>query len=180
MHTAILERGNQDAAPVRWLRWGHRAFFAILDQGLFAGANFAVNILLARWISPESYGAFAIVYSIFLLLGALHTAMLTTPLLVFGPGEYSNAFGSYLRLLLIMHMGLTLAMSVILAGAAAVLSSVGSAAVAEALLGLALATPFILLIWLLRAACYARFRPQWAAAAGALYLLVFSTGLYGV
>jgi O-antigen/teichoic acid export membrane protein len=180
MREAILGRQHKDEAPVQWLHWGHRALFAILDQGLFAGSSFAVNILLARWVSPESYGAFAIAYSGFLLLGTLHTAILTTPLLVFGGGEYSEEFGKYLRLLLFVHIGLTAAMSVILAGAAAILSWIGSAAVAQAFLGLAPATPFILFICLLRAACYARLRPQWAAASGALYFLMLAAGLYGV
>lgn len=161
------------------MRWGHRALFAILDQGLFAGGNFAVNILLARWVSAESYGTFAIAYSIFLLLGSFHSAILTTPLLVFGPGDYSEKFDKYLRLLLFMHIGLTAAMSCILVGVAVVLSWIGSTGVAPAFLGLAAAAPFILLTWLLRAACYARFRPQWAAASGAVYLMILTAGLYG-
>lgn len=181
MRAAILGRKtDEEAMPIRWLNWGTKALFAILDQGLFAGSNFAVNILLARWVSHESYGAFAIAYSVFLLLGTFHTAILTAPLLVFGGGEYSEEFGKYLRLLLFVHIGLTAAMSFILAGAAAALSWIGSAAAAQAFLGLATATPFILLIWLLRAACYARFRPQWATVSSALYLLMSVAGLYGV
>ena len=180
MNAVILGLQNKREIPVPWLRWGHRALFAILDQALFAGANFVVNILLARWVSPESYGAFAIAYSIFLLLGALHTAILTAPLLVFGPSNYSATFGQYLRLLLFLHTGLTAAMSVILVGVAGLLSWIGSAGVSQAFLGLAMATPFILLTWLLRVACYVRFRPQWAAAAGALYLLVLTAGLSGL
>ena len=56
--------------------------FAVLDQALFAGSSFSINILLARWLPPVQYGAFALAFFLFLLLGALHTAVLTEPMLV--------------------------------------------------------------------------------------------------
>ena len=63
------------------LSWVTKGGLAILDQALFAGANFLVNIFLARWLTPTEYGAFALAYSIFLLLGAFHTAILTEPMM---------------------------------------------------------------------------------------------------
>lgn len=180
MGATILRGPHKEEATLLWLNWGSKAVFAILDQGLFAGGNFIANILLARWISPESYGAFALAYSVFLLLSTFHTAALTAPLLVFGAGRYSDEFGKYLRLLLSAHMGLTGAMGLILIVAVAVVGGLGSTAVAQALLGVAIATPFILLIWFVRAACYVRFRPHWAAVGGALYLLLLTAGLYGI
>src|SRR5215471_6630635 len=46
--------------------WAVRGGVSILQQGLFAGSHFVVNVLLARWLPPRSYGALALAYSFFL------------------------------------------------------------------------------------------------------------------
>ena len=70
------------------LPWVKKGSFAILDQALFSGANFLINILLARWLPPEDYGAFAVALSIYYLLLNLHTAVSTESMMVFGAGKY--------------------------------------------------------------------------------------------
>lgn len=44
----------------RWATWPRAPQTASIDQALFAGSNFGVNILLARWLPPEQYGAVAL------------------------------------------------------------------------------------------------------------------------
>ena len=144
---------------------------AILDQALFAGANFLVNILLARWLTPAEYGAFALAYSVFLLFGAFHTAILTEPMMVFGAGRYGEWFRKYLGMLIRGHFALMVPGSFLLVGAAFLLGRLYSINVKHAFLGLALAAPFILLVWLVRRAFYVRLQPGWAAVGGGLYLL---------
>ena len=80
--------------------WLARGFWAILDQGLFSVSNFALNLLLAHWLSPHHYGAFAAVFAVFLLLGTLHTGLLSEPMLVLGSGRYKNRLTEYLGTLL--------------------------------------------------------------------------------
>jgi hypothetical protein len=80
-----------------WLEGG---FWAILDQSLFAISNFALNLLLAHWLSPQDYGAFAAVFAVFLLIGTLHTGPLTEPMLVLGSGRYKNRLTEHLGTLL--------------------------------------------------------------------------------
>jgi O-antigen/teichoic acid export membrane protein len=159
--------------------WFQRGFWAVLDQSLFAGANFLVNILLARWLSQPEYGAFTLVYSVFLLFGAFHTAILTEPMLVFGSGKYADDFKKYLGVLFYGHLGLTTLLSLILAVSAHMLWTHGPPLVAETLRGLAIAAPFVLLVWLLRRALYLCLLPQRAAAGGALYLLITIISMYG-
>ena len=48
--------------------------FGLADQGLSAGGMFLVNVALARTQTKESYGAFALSYSIFTFLLGLHSA----------------------------------------------------------------------------------------------------------
>lgn len=145
---------------------------AILDQGLFAGSNFLLNVLLARWLEPADYGAFALAYSIFLLLGVFHTAILAEPMLVFGPGRYRERFPEYLGSLLRGHFALMLPGAALLTAVAFLLGWAYSPAVERAFLALAIAGPFILLLWLLRRAFYVRLNPRWSAVGGGVYILI--------
>ncbi len=171
--------GAAAAAPVvaglswrQMVSWTTKGSLAIADQGLFAGSNFLLNVLLARWLDPADYGAFALAYSLFLLLGVFHTAILTEPMLVFGPGKYAGRFREYLGILLRGHFALMLPSGLLLLAAAFLLGRLYSPAVERAFLGLALAGPFILLLWLVRRAFYVRLEPAWAAVGGGLYFLV--------
>jgi O-antigen/teichoic acid export membrane protein len=152
--------------------WVGKGSLAILDQGLFAGSNFLLNVLLARWLEPADYGAFALVFSVFLLFGVFHTAILTEPMLVFGPGKYRDRFPEYLGILLRGHFALMLPGAALLAATAFLLGWLYSPAVERTFLAMAIAGPFILLVWLLRRAFYVLLNPGWAAVGGGVYLLI--------
>src|SRR5438045_8021636 len=79
-------------------------FWAIADQGLFAGSNFILNIVLARWLSPDEYGAFGVAFSIFLLVGTLHSSLLTEPMTVFAPGKFRERIEKYVGICLYGHV----------------------------------------------------------------------------
>ena len=157
-------------------RWLGRGFWAISDQGLFAVSNFVLNILLARWLDPRDYGAFTLAYSVFLLLGTAHTALLTEPMLVFAPGRYRDRFKDYLETVLRGHWRLCSLLVMALALATLVLLAAGSRPVGMAVFALTIAAPFILLQWLMRRTCYARLEPRTAAIAGAGYAVWLVSG----
>lgn len=159
-------------------RWLGKGFWTITDQGLFATSNFILNILLARWLTPHDYGAFAVVFAGFLLLGLLHTALLVEPMLVFGPDKYETRLPEYLGALLYGHIVFSAACSLILLLIGLELRALDSQALSSALIGLAVAAPFILFQQLLRRACYIHFNPQLAALGGALYMTLMLTGAY--
>ena len=164
----------------RLLSWAQKGGFAVLDQALFAGANFLVNILLGRWMEPTQYGAFAVAYAIFLLLATFHTSVLTEPMLVFGAGKYTKRFPQYIGVLIYGHWWVTGIISLLLATTAFVLWQLGHADLAQAMGGLTLASPLILFMWLVRRAFYVPGLPQWAATGGALYLGFMLAGMYGL
>lgn len=163
---------KQNCSASRIAFWTAKGGLAILDQGLFAGTNFVVNILLARWLAPAEYGAFALAFAIFLLAGMFHTALMTEPMMVFGSGKYLARFKAYRRLLFRVHWGFTGAMSLLLLCAALLGGWIDSALVGWALAGAALAAPCILFLWLVRRAFYVCLRPAWTAAGGVLYGLL--------
>jgi len=144
---------------------------AIADQGLFAGTNFLINVLLARLMTPAQYGAFATAYAIFLLLGSFYIAVIIEPMLVYGSGKYHERWTRYLGIMFYGHWWLSLVLSGILLVVAWAFQHTGaSALLAEASLGLVIALPLILLQWTLRRAFYVKSQPQHAASGGAVYL----------
>jgi O-antigen/teichoic acid export membrane protein len=149
--------------------WLGKGFWALADQGLFAASNFALNVLLARWLSPQEYGAFAVGFAVFLLVQIGHTTLLIDPMLFFGPGQYRTKFKAYLETLLSEHWRLSVLLSTVLLATALSLWLASLTAVGLVVLVLVPTGPFILLQWLLRRACYVRLEPRLAATAGAAY-----------
>ncbi|MFZ0213889.1 MAG: hypothetical protein WBE20_11470 [Candidatus Acidiferrales bacterium] len=151
------------------LAWGTKGSLALADQALFAGAQFALNILLARWLDPAGYGAFAVAYSVFLLAGAVHVALLIEPMLVFGSGRYLEKRRSYLGIVLCGHWLLTIPTGLILCGGGFLVGQLYSQPVGHALCALGFVLPLVLLAWLTRRAFYIELQPGRAAAGGAVF-----------
>lgn len=160
--------------------WIRRGTWAIVDQGLFAMANVLVNVMLARWLKPADYGAFVVGYSVFLFIGAVHTGFITEPLLVFGAGKYATRWRSYLGALVGGHWVLTATGSLLLGCAGLVACFKGHDQLAQPFFGLALATPFSLLMWFARRAAYVRFQSRLACIASAINLLLLLSGLFAL
>lgn len=157
----------------RVVSWAGKGFWAVVDQALFAGTNFLVNILLARWLEPAAYGAFATAYAVFLLLGTLHTALWTEPMLVYGSSRYREAFGAYQAVLLRYHWRLALVVFAVFGILGLGLGVAGQRELALSFLGLSLAAPVILYMWLVRRGAYVLLDPRLAALGGGVYLLLY-------
>ncbi|MGE0652377.1 MAG: hypothetical protein AB7P12_11590, partial [Alphaproteobacteria bacterium] len=80
-------------------KWLTSGFWAIVDQGTYAGTNFIVNIILARWLEPSEYGAFAVGYAAFVFVVVIHTSLVLEPVLVFHSGRFQTRSGEYLSAL---------------------------------------------------------------------------------
>lgn len=156
-----------------WLRWAGRGFWAVTDQALFAGTNFLVSILLARWLEPAAYGAFSVAFAVFLLLGTLHTALWTEPMMVYGSGRFREAFVAYQQVLLGYHwrFGVLSAVAFLLLGLG--FWVYGEREVGLSFFGLALAAPTVLYLWLVRRGAYVLLEPRLAAFGGGLYLVLY-------
>lgn len=153
--------------------------WAVLDQGLFAVANFALNVLLARFLGLEGYGVFGVAFAVFQFASTAHTAVVTEPLLVFGSGRYRERFATYVRGVMRVHwwlMGRALPVAVLVS----VLVFPFQPSLSAALLALTVAAPLILLQWALRRSCYVELQPRVAATAGAVYLAVILGGVFAL
>lgn len=162
----------------RLKNWGLRGGTAIMDQGIYSGSNFLVNILLARWMNTESYGAFAVAFYILLAFAGLHNAIILEPMSVLGPSKYPEHLMEYFGGQIRIHSLLTgsMALALIIGGGGLIWKHTAGP-LGEALLGAGAALPFILFYWLIRRFFYALQRPGKALAGSALYFLISLAGL---
>ena len=155
---------------------GHGAM-AVLDQGLFAVTTFAANLLLARWLPPASYGAFAVGWSAFLLVAVLHHAGFGEPQQALGGGRFADRIGGYLGLLARVHWLAAIPAALTLALTAGTAHLLGHHLVGAVLAGLAVAVPGTLAFWLARSACYAAGHGPRAVSGSATFLVLALGGL---
>lgn len=174
--SAIERRDGKRIA--RCVNWLGRGSSAVADQGLFAGANFLLNILLARWLTPQEYGAFSVVFAGFLFFATVHTALLVEPMLVFGSGKYLHRLPAYLDAVVRLHWQAVLALGGLLFFVALLTYTLVSPMIGSIVLATVIAGPLVLLTWLARRACYIHMRPLDAALGGLAYLLAMLVALY--
>src|SRR5277367_4090329 len=74
--------------------------YSFADQVFAVGATFLANVMLARTQTKEQYGIFALSYSIFTFLSAVHNSIVVEPYMVYGAGRYRGRLSEYLRLMI--------------------------------------------------------------------------------
>lgn len=156
----------------QYRKWIFKAGFALGDQAIFAGANFVINVLLARWMVPDEYGAFVVAYSWFLLALQVYDGMLMEPMTIFGSGKYADRMNKYLGFIYRGHVGISLLLALVLGLSVIPVARFDSPLVALAMLGIALATPFIMTRWMTRLPFYVMMRPHLAMVGGIAYFIV--------
>ncbi len=158
--------------------WSTKGALALLDQGLISGANFVVGILLARTLAPDQYGAYAVAFEVFLFLSVAYTALILEPLSVFGSSVYRNANREYFGVLLRIHGVIAVVIFLGLGACAWMLQSVSpSGNLTLALIGVAIASPCVLLFYLARRGFYVKLSPRQAAIGAFGYSVIVLGGL---
>lgn len=177
----MVERIARPAGPrssrTALLVWLGRGGWAIADQAFFSLTNFLVFVLLARALPAEQLGAFTIGYSIYLLVGTVHTGLIIEPMLVFGADRYRDHLPGYLRAVFRQHWRLCAIASAASAclGFAAVMAGYGY--VGHTVLAFSAATPVLLFAQLVRRALYLRSSVRTAALGGLVQLAATTLAL---
>jgi len=167
--------------PAKLRVWGWRSAMSLVDQGLMSGASFAVNVLLARWMAAEAYGAFAVAYAGFLFVSGFHNVILIEPMTVIGPSCYSQRLPDYFGAQLRAHMILVGCLSAICLLAAGLLTLWGFRGLPPiVILAAGLSVPLLLLLLLARRMCYVVQDPLIAIQASASYALLLLGGTFGL
>src|SRR5438445_11830963 len=109
----------------RIVMWAKKGTLAIIDQGLISGSNFLIAVLLARWLPPEQYGAFALAFECFVLLYDVYNGLIIEPMSVLGSSTYKDCFREYLGVRLRMQMAAAFITVLLLGGSPLVLYDFG-------------------------------------------------------
>jgi O-antigen/teichoic acid export membrane protein len=172
--------GGQGSPRARKLiAWAMKGGLAMMDQGLISGSNFVIGVLLARWMAPDQYGAYAVAFAAFLLLVMLYQSWLLEPMAVFGSSVYRDSIRGYLKTLLRIHFATAVFIFLALCVAAEVaylLKQPGG--LPGALFGVALTAPCVFLFWLARRTFYLELSPAPAVVGALCYCALTLGGLY--
>jgi O-antigen/teichoic acid export membrane protein len=154
---------------------------AIVDQGLISGSNFLISIFLARWLTQDQYGAYAIAFGIYIMLSLVYQSLVLEPMGVFGGSVFRKNLRGYLRSLVSIHVALsiTICAAFVVAWFLAHHFGAGSA-MTGALAGVAFASPCLMLFTLARRTFYVELSPAPAAAGAFIYSALILSGLYFV
>ena len=97
------EPGSRARLPahVRTETWG------VLDQALVSGVNFLTVILVARALSPASFGYFVIAFTLLQSAGILQAALITRPHNVLAAVRSGRAYADYTTTSFVAQIGLT-------------------------------------------------------------------------
>ncbi|MDX2003740.1 MAG: lipopolysaccharide biosynthesis protein [Meiothermus sp.] len=151
-----------------------RAAWAVLDQVLFGASTFVVNVLLARLLPEADYGAFALGFTLLLLIGGVQQPLLSEPMLVHTSSTFAKSPFAYQRLVVRANW----VFGLLVGGIFGVLAvAIPASSLHPAFVGLAVAAPFVLYSWLMRRVCYANMAPALSAKAGMINLPLFLGGI---
>ncbi len=167
-----------EITPGRLKTWGTRSILALSDQGLASGSTFALNIILARWLTTEAYGAFALALSAFLFLSGFHNVLVVEPMTAIGPASYPQRFTEYFSGQIRLHMVLTGSLSAaILVGGMLIVRNLQDSLIGV-ILAAGISVPFLLLLLLARRMCYTLQKPQLAVQGSAPYFVLLIGGAF--
>lgn len=151
-------------------RFPSRFAWAVLDQGLYGASNFLINILLARWLEPLSYGAFALGWAILNIAYQIQNPLVIEPMMVFSSNRFRQAPATYQKIVVHLNWILTLSATAVILVVAFLQSDPTFTGM---YLGLAVTMPLMLYTMLVRRVCYANLNPALAAKGGLIYMPVF-------
>ncbi|HSL43538.1 MAG TPA: lipopolysaccharide biosynthesis protein [Anaerolineales bacterium] len=158
-------------------RWGVKGSLSILDQGLYSGANFVLSILLARWLSVDHYGIFALMLALFQFALQIQNGVLLEPMSILGPARHQESINQYIANQIVLNF--VVLVSICTFFSLGLLSLVEAGWGAESIRTQALFTllfPILSLPWLVRRVFYIKNRPEISMFSSLLYSSVLLTG----
>ena len=137
--------------------------YSFTDQVFAVGTTFLANVILARTQTKEHYGLFALSYSVFTFLSAVHNSVIVDPYLVYGSGRYRGKFSEYFQLMIRANAVFGLALTVLVLVVCLVLHWTVPRFASPALWGLGVAVGILLSGIFIRRVFYLERKTQYAA-----------------
>jgi O-antigen/teichoic acid export membrane protein len=138
---------------------------------VYAAANFVLNVLFARWLSPLEFGLFAVSFSGYLLLMVIHYGAILEPLLVQSAQVPHSQRHSYVTTLSLAHALCIGIITVISLAAYVVLQSLGLHDTGLAFVGAGIGGSLMATLLTYRRLCLVFLTPRASTMVGILYFL---------
>ena len=129
-HAGVTDR-EMDMSVTRFrARWSFRggaasrATTTMVDQCVASASNFSVGIVVARISGPAGFGAFALAYTVWILLTSLHRSLITDPMAIMGDMRHEER-DAFIRRGFAADVTLGLMAACIIAAVGAVFLAVG-------------------------------------------------------
>ncbi len=151
--------------------------FGMIEQILFSGSNFLLNIVLVRILQPEMYGAYVVMASVLLFVATVSSSLVLEPMLVIGQVYYKDKIVQYQRAVVLLQVLIALSIVIILSFFFVFIRII-THSTDISFSGLLFAIPFILLYYTLRFFCYTSGRTDIAFRVTALYTVAMFLGLF--
>ncbi len=87
---------------------GGKELFALIDQALVSGTNFATTVILARALGVKGFGVFALAWMAVLLVNNLQIAFVVSPMMSVGPKQEAHDRPRYYGAVLAQEIGFAL------------------------------------------------------------------------
>jgi O-antigen/teichoic acid export membrane protein len=143
----------------------------IVDQGVFALTNLALNVMFARWLMPAEYGLFSLSFSGFILLSVVHWFIVMEPLLVHSAQIAENQTRSYVLVLIQAHGWFLLTAALISGISYCIAMSLGAHDLALCIVATGLGGSAVLLLLVARRLCLVFVSAAASARVGLMYLV---------
>lgn len=109
LNRAKVLRHGQRLQPRALLQEAKRpAIAATIDQAIVSAVNFATGLALARYLSPASFGVYALIFAALMFINGLQSALVTSPLMVLTPRYREQQLSRYLSSLWIIQLAVCL------------------------------------------------------------------------
>ncbi len=154
---------------------------ALIEQAFFSSSTFVINILLIRWLSATSYGAYTIAFAVLIFMSGFYQALIFDPIAIYGSVKYRSQFVYYSRLQFRLFCrlagGVTVVLLIITAGLF-VLNAQPDLQLA--FLGISLGQGALMIMWLVRRLYYTRNQVASLMKLTAMYAILQVVILYGL
>jgi O-antigen/teichoic acid export membrane protein len=138
--------------PVQYMNSGRIApFMAVIDQSVYSLISLALQIIIARSVSSEQFGAYTVANAFFFVASLVHQALIIEPMFVYSTQRYAHRMVAYhAQLRKEWSIGFAIATSLLGLCIAAGFLFLGSSLVAENVAAYSLISPIVLYLSLLR------------------------------
>lgn len=150
-----------------------RVSWTVVDQGLSAGSNFLLAVLVARAMDAEAFGAFSVAFLVYSIAVAVNRALIGQPLQITFAAEGPRQFRGAVR----RALGATILLGLTIGVFAAAFGWLIAGPAGQALVALAVVLPGLMVQDICRMAFFAGARPARATAIDALWTAVMLAGL---